>query len=79
MKINKYDNLFFEKIAGYLCFNDTVIIFDQYIYEPCIDSKGNPYKKSILRLSEYLSKSPNLKILLYWVKIGGINVMKENF
>lgn len=64
LKVNKYDNLFFEKIAGYLCFNDTVIIFDQYIYEPCLDSKGNPSKKSILRLSEYLAKSPNLKNII---------------
>ena len=74
-KINKYENLFFEKIAGYLCFNDTVIIFDQYIYEPCIDSKGNPSKKSILRLSEYLSKSPNLKNIIvlgqdWWNKLN---------
>ena len=62
--ISKYDNLFFQKIAGYLCFNDTAIIFDQYIYEPCLNDKGDLTKKSIIKLSEYLSKSPNLKNLL---------------
>ena len=64
LKINKYDNLFFEMRAGSLCFDDTVIIFDQYIYEPCMDRKGRPSKKSIIRLTEYLSRSPNLKNII---------------
>ena len=61
---SKFENLFFEKIAGYLCFNDTAIIFDQYIFEPCLNEKGELTKKSIIKLSEYLSQSPNLKNLI---------------
>ena len=74
---SKFENLFFEKIAGYLCFNDTAIIFDQYIFEPCLNEKGELTKKSIIKLSEYLSQSPNLKNLIiigpdWWNKYEGV-------
>lgn len=63
-KVDVYHNLFFEKIAGYLCFNDTIIIFDQYIYEPTFDANEKPTKISVIRFAKYLSKTPNLKNLI---------------
>ena len=63
-KLKQYNHIFYEKIAGYLVFNDTAIIFDRFIYEPCIDKNGKPTKNSILRISKYLSESPRLKNLI---------------
>ena len=63
-KLKQYDYIFYEKIAGYLVFNDTAIIFDRYIYEPCIDKNGKPTKNSVIRIAKYLSESPRLKNLI---------------
>ena len=65
LRIKNYKSkLFYEKIAGYTCFYDTVFVFDQYITEPCLDLNGNCTKRGFLNMSKLLAKSPFIKNII---------------
>lgn len=65
LRTKNYKNkLFYEKIAGYTCFYDTIFVFDQYITEPCLDLNHKCTKRGFLNMSKLLAKSPFIKNII---------------
>jgi len=83
LKIDNHQRrLFYEKIAGFTCFYDTVFLFDKYITEPCLFTDENNIKKGtkrgLINMVSFLAEAPNIKNLIicsqdWWQfhKVGG--------
>ncbi len=56
--------LYFEKLAGFTCFYDTVFVFDQYIIEPCLDAEGKCTKRGFINMCKLLAKAPKVKNII---------------